>query len=99
MRPLGCGGVVSDSIDESVGNRLRAMRMSSGLSQEQLAGKLQIDLGDIVAHENGAKRISALRLLSMAEALGVRPTYFFGFSAGMEYSKTGDGLGKERGSI
>jgi transcriptional regulator with XRE-family HTH domain len=69
----------SNSIDKSLGIRLRAKRMSSGLSQEQLARRLQIDPEDIGAYESGARRISALRLLHMAEALGVRPTYFFGF--------------------
>jgi len=68
------------SIDKSLGSRLRSRRMSSGLSKEQLAEKLQIDPGDIYAYEVGAKRISALRLLHLAEALSVRPTYFFGFS-------------------
>ena len=80
---------MSNSIDESVGNRLRAKRMSIGLSQEQLAEKLQIDLEDVVAHEEGAKRVSALRLLRMAEALGVRPTYFFGLDRRRGASENG----------
>jgi transcriptional regulator with XRE-family HTH domain len=69
-----------NSIDKSLGLRLRAKRMSSGLSQEELAEKLQIHPDDVSAYEKGEKRISAVRLLHMSEALGVRPTYFFGFS-------------------
>ena len=67
-------------IDRSLGGRLRDKRMSSGLSQEQLAEKLGIDPTDVNLYETGAKRISADRLLRIAKALGVRPVYFFGFS-------------------
>ena len=69
-----------NSIDKSIGYQLRAKRMSKGLSQEELAEKLHIHPEDISAYEKGKKRISALRLLHMAEALSVRPTYFFGLS-------------------
>src|SRR5437660_752268 len=78
----GIGAVTKhiNQIDRSLGNRLRERRTSSGLSQEQLAEKLQIDPKDINLYETGAKRISADRLLRLAKALGVRPVYFFGFS-------------------
>src|SRR5260370_4336189 len=69
-----------NQIDRSLGIRLRDKRTSSGLSQEQLAAKLQIDSKDINLYEAGAKRISADCLLRIAKVLGVRPVYFFGFS-------------------
>jgi transcriptional regulator with XRE-family HTH domain len=77
----GIGTVVrnSNQIDKSLGSRLRDKRTSTGWSQEQLAEKLQIDPKDISAYENGAKRISADRLLRLSKVLGVRPVYFFGF--------------------
>ena len=70
----------SNQIDKALGCRLRDKRTSSGLSQEQLAEKLQIDPKDIDLYESGAKRISADRLLRIAKVFGVRPVYFFGFS-------------------
>lgn len=66
-------------IDRSLGSRLRAKRMASGLTPEQLGDRLDIDPKDILSYEIGAKRISADRLLRIASALGVRPVYFFGF--------------------
>jgi transcriptional regulator with XRE-family HTH domain len=69
----------SNQIDRSLGGRLREKRTSNGWSQEQLAEKLQVDPGDIYAHEAGTKRITADRLLRLSKILGVKPVYFFGF--------------------
>ena len=68
-----------NQIDISLGGRLREKRTATGWSQEQLAGKLQIDPKDIYAYEIGSKRISADRLLRLSKVLGVKPVYFFGF--------------------
>lgn len=69
----------SNQIDISLGGRLRDKRVSTGLSEEQLAEKLQIDAKDICAYERGSKRITAERLLHLSKVLGVKPVYFFGF--------------------
>jgi transcriptional regulator with XRE-family HTH domain len=81
---LEIGTVVSNSnqIDKLIGFRLRDKRTSVSWSQEQLAEKLQIDPKDVSAYEEGAKRITAERLLRISEVLGVRPVYFFGIDAG-----------------
>ena len=63
-------------------NRIGTKRTSIGWSQEQLAEKLQIDPEDVNAYEEGAKRITAERLLRISEVLGERPVYFFGIDAG-----------------
>jgi transcriptional regulator with XRE-family HTH domain len=68
-----------NQIDISLGGRLREKRTATGWSQEQLAGKLQIDPKDIYAYEIGSKRIPADRLLRLSKVLGVKPVYFFGF--------------------
>jgi transcriptional regulator with XRE-family HTH domain len=68
----------SNRIDKLIGFRLRDKRTSIGWSQEQLAEKLQIDPKDVNAYEDGAKRVTAERLLRLSEVLGVRPVYFFG---------------------
>jgi transcriptional regulator with XRE-family HTH domain len=69
----------SNQIDISLGGRLREKRTATGWSEEELAGKLQIDPKDIHAYEAGAKRITADRLLRLSKVLGVKPVYFFGF--------------------
>jgi transcriptional regulator with XRE-family HTH domain len=78
------------SIDKSLGSRLRARRLLAGLSQEQLAQKLGIDIAEVVSYEVGTKRISALHLFELAHALGVPPKYFFGSSKEGEAEHAGD---------
>ena len=75
---IGTVAKLSNQIDKLIGFRLRDKRTSIGWSQEQLAEKLQIDPKDVNAYEEGAKRITAERLLILSEVLGVRPVYFFG---------------------
>lgn len=67
-------------VHRSIGRRLRDLRTSSGQSQQQLAEKLQIDPQDIAGFESGALRLSADRLLRIADALGVRAIEFLRFS-------------------
>jgi len=67
-----------NEIDKSIGTKLRSRRMSIGLSQEQLAETLNLDPEDVSFFEQGLKRISAQQLLNIANALTVRPGYFFG---------------------
>ena len=54
--------------------------MSSGLSEAQLAARLQIGADEISDYEGGRKRLDVDLLLDIARALGVRPDYFFRFS-------------------
>ena len=70
----------SRPIDGSLGNRLREIRMSSGLSEAQLAARLQIGADEISDYEGGRKRLDVDLLLHIARALDVRPDYFFHFS-------------------
>jgi transcriptional regulator with XRE-family HTH domain len=81
-------------VDKSLGRRLRDKRTASGLSEEQLAEKVQIDPKEINAYERGTKRLSADRLLLMARALDVRPDYFFRFSDEGENGVAADDEGR-----
>jgi len=71
-------GEAVNEIDRSIGGRLRERRAAIGLTPEQLADRLSMDLENLLSYETGAKRISANQLLRIANALGVRPIYFFG---------------------
>lgn len=72
-------------VDKSLGRQLREERRASGLSEEQLAQKLQIDPEDISAYESGERHISAGYLLRIARALDVRLVSFFRFSDEGQY--------------
>lgn len=60
-----------DPIDLEVGRRLRAQRKLAGFSQQALADAAGITFQQIQKYENGANRVSASKLVRMAEALGV----------------------------
>ena len=63
-----------DPIDVAVGLRLRTLRKSCGMSQEQLGRSLGITFQQIQKYERGTNRISASMLVKSARALNVAPT-------------------------
>lgn len=66
-----------NNIDIHVGNRVRQRRTLMGLSQEKLAGSLDLTFQQVQKYERGANRIGAGRLYQLARALEVPVTYFF----------------------
>lgn len=64
-------------IDAHVGKHVRQRRLLVGASQEQLGNHLGLTFQQIQKYENGANRISAGRLLKIANFLGVRVESFF----------------------
>jgi transcriptional regulator with XRE-family HTH domain len=69
-------------VDRILGERLRALRIFSNVSQEALAAQVNITFQQIQKYESGANRISASRLVQLSNALGVAPGYLLaGLSA------------------
>jgi len=64
-------------VDVYVGGRLREVRVTTGLSQQQLGEELGLSYQQIQKYETGANRLSASRIVQCAEQLGVSPCYFF----------------------
>ena len=62
-----------DPIDVAVGLRLRTLRKSRSMSQEQLGRALGITFQQIQKYERGTNRISASMLVKSARALSVAP--------------------------
>jgi transcriptional regulator with XRE-family HTH domain len=62
---------------EQVGDRLRSLRRSKGISQRALADQVGIDVRSIGALENGTKAPTLDALFDIADALGVPVTWFF----------------------
>lgn len=60
-----------------VGTRIRRQRLFLALTQEQLAGKLEITGQEIENYESGMIRIDPLRLFELSQALGVSVAFFF----------------------
>ncbi len=66
-----------DSFDELVGTKIRFRRNELGQSQEQLAKASGVTFQQVQKYEKGKNRVAASRLVRIAEALQVQPTYFF----------------------
>ncbi len=60
-----------------IGNRLRVIRESHGISEKELSLRLAIDFRDLNSYEFGQRRVSASLLLRISKLLNVRPDYFF----------------------
>ena len=60
-----------------IGNRLRLIRASHGISEKELSVRLGIDYRDLNSYESGERRVSASLLLRIAKLMDVRPDYFF----------------------
>ena len=65
------------NVAASVGRCIKLRRILCGLSKEQLAARLGINVEEVEAYEQGGKRISAKLLLETAEHLRARPALFF----------------------
>ena len=60
-----------------LGNRLRIMRLSHGISESEFSDQLGIDRSEVDLYELGGRRVNANLLLRIAKLLGVRLEYFF----------------------
>ena len=71
----------TQDIDRHVGARVRERRIMLGLTQQQLADLIGVTYQQAHKYERAINRISAGRLLEIAQVLGVPVNYFF---AGLE---------------
>ncbi|WP_168205915.1 helix-turn-helix domain-containing protein [Geobacter sp. FeAm09] len=68
-------GILSN---EEIGARLRDLRKRQGLTQEQLAEKIDVTFQQVQQYESGSSRLNADRLQAIAQALSVPVGSFFG---------------------
>ena len=66
-----------DAYDREVGLRVRTLRQSRRMSQNDVGERLGITFQQIQKYERGANRVGASRLQQISDALGVSPFYFF----------------------
>ena len=60
-----------------VGKRIRARRLFLGMKQQMLADDLGLSFQQVQKYEMGANRVSAARLLLIADILRVPVSFFF----------------------
>ncbi|MBR1218553.1 helix-turn-helix transcriptional regulator [Bradyrhizobium sp. U87765 SZCCT0131] len=64
--------------DVEIGQRIRAQRLSRGMSQEDLAERLGITFQQVQKYEKGGNRVTAARLREIANALKLPIVSFYG---------------------
>jgi transcriptional regulator with XRE-family HTH domain len=65
------------NIDVLIGARIKGRRIALKFSQTKLAEAVGVRFQQVQKYESGANRVSASRLLMIAETLGVSISYFF----------------------
>jgi len=61
----------------NIGQKIKLIRKSWGLSQIELAERIDVSFQQIQKYEKGLTRISVMRLQQISEVLGVNITAFF----------------------
>ncbi len=64
-------------VQEKVGNRIKALRQQTGLSQEKFALKIGMDRTYFASVENGKRNISVINLEKIANGFGISLSELF----------------------
>lgn len=67
----------TEKVDKIIGVKIHELRITQGLSRQQLAAKIGVTHQQLQKYEKGTNRISAGRLMAIAKALGKTVAYFF----------------------
>lgn len=67
----------TEKIDTYIGMKIHELRISMGLSRQQLAEKIGVTHQQLQKYEKGTNRISAGRLAAIAKALNKPVAFFF----------------------
>ncbi|MDY6906160.1 MAG: helix-turn-helix domain-containing protein [Thermodesulfobacteriota bacterium] len=66
-----------NTINEYIGDTIRKRRKATGMSQMELAGKINLSFQQVQKYENGSSRIPVPRLYDIAQAMNVHIQDFF----------------------
>lgn len=67
----------TEKVDTVIGMKIHELRISMGLSRQQLASRIHVTHQQLQKYERGTNRISAGRLAAIAKALRKPVAYFF----------------------
>lgn len=66
-----------DKIDKYIGNKIQTLRLAKGISRQELANTIGVTHQQLQKYETGVNRVSAGRLLLIANALDKPTNYFY----------------------
>lgn len=76
-----------DNIDVYVGQQIRTIRLLRGMTQGELAKQVGVRFQQTQKYERGDNRVSASRLVKIAEALDTTPGMLLGKYAGNQWAE------------
>ena len=71
----------SSSVDTTIGQRVRQLRMQLGVSQEELGKGCGVSFQQIQKYEKGINRISVSRMLEFCDVLQTTPNDILGWKS------------------
>jgi transcriptional regulator with XRE-family HTH domain len=69
----------TNSIDRSIGRQIRLRRLAARFSQESLGDRIGMSFRQVQKYENGTNRVTASRLIAIAQTLVAPIEAFFDF--------------------
>jgi len=84
---------------DQLGRRIRQLRTQRGLTQTDLAEKLNVSFQQVQKYEHGRTSISLLRLQAIAKALSVPVGDFLKEEGSVRLSDTSGGYDEERSAL
>lgn len=69
--------MTTQKVTDSFGSRVRELRKSAGLTQEQLAAVADLDRSYVGGVERGERNVSLENICRLADAIGVSPADLF----------------------
>lgn len=86
----------ANGLDKKIGLKINELRVSKGVSRQELADGLGITHQQLQKYEKGVNRIAASRLVELADLLNISVIHFFAdFTEDMDVST----LHKQRASL
>ncbi|PSH60925.1 helix-turn-helix domain-containing protein [Phyllobacterium sophorae] len=68
----------SEDLNKEIGERLRELRLRSGMTQQELGAAIGVSYVQIQKYENGKNRIAVSTLIVICQALNSGPMDFIG---------------------
>lgn len=64
---------ISNTLNVAIGNKLRIMRLTRGMSQKELASAIGISFQQLQKYERGVNRLSVEMLIKITRYMGINP--------------------------
>ena len=92
-------GQKPNRVDAAIGARIRAQRKTMDLSLMELAAAIGLAYQQVQKYDKGVNRVSGSRLIQIAKALKVPPSFLIGENGGKVVGNSDFELLAERGAI